>query len=77
MPNALGKGSGQMYMYIDVHPRVSVSVTIQVRNMEGNEEQQKLQALKDEIGELSSTDEKRFRALKRNNERELLQVKKT
>ena len=42
--------------------------------MEGNEEQQKLQALKDEIGELSSADEKRFRALKRNNERELLQV---
>ena len=39
--------------------------------MEGNEEQQKLQALKDEIGELSSADEKRFRALKRNNERDI------
>ncbi|XP_022108204.1 regulator of nonsense transcripts 1-like [Acanthaster planci] len=45
----------------------------QVRNMEGSEEQTKLQALKDEIGELSSADEKRYRTLKRNSERELLQ----
>ena len=37
-------------------------------------ELQKLQQLKDETGELSSNDEKRYRALKRNAERELLQV---
>ena len=42
--------------------------------MEHSEELKKLQTLKEEIGELSSTDEKRFRALKRNCERELLQV---
>ena len=42
--------------------------------MEGAEEMQKLQALKDEMGELSSNDEKRYRTLKRNCERELLQV---
>ena len=43
--------------------------------MEGSEEMKKLQALKEEIGELSSADEKRYRALKRNCERELMQVK--
>lgn len=36
-------------------------------------ELQKLQQLKDETGELSSNDEKRYRALKRNAEKELLQ----
>ncbi|XP_071845963.1 regulator of nonsense transcripts 1-like [Apostichopus japonicus] len=45
----------------------------QIRNMDGAEELKKLQALKDEIGELSSSDEKRYRSLKRNCERELLQ----
>eukprot|EP00061_Rhincodon_typus_P009443 g32959.t1 len=35
-------------------------------------ELQKLQQLKDETGELSSADEKRYRALKRTAERELL-----
>lgn len=37
-------------------------------------ELQKLQQLKDETGELSSADEKRYRALKRTAERELLMV---
>lgn len=39
-------------------------------------ELQKLQQLKDETGELSSADEKRYRALKRTAERELLMVRK-
>lgn len=38
-------------------------------------ELQKLQQLKDETGELSSTDEKRYRALKKQCERDLLQVR--
>lgn len=33
----------------------------QIRKMEGNTELQKLQQLKDETGELSSVDEKRYR----------------
>lgn len=37
-------------------------------------ELQKLQQLKDETGELSSSDEKRYRTLKRTCEKELLQV---
>ncbi|XP_070541842.1 regulator of nonsense transcripts 1-like [Ptychodera flava] len=45
----------------------------QVRSMETFPELQKLQQLKDETGELSSADEKRYRTLKRNCERELLQ----
>lgn len=40
-------------------------------------ELQKLQQLKDETGELSSADEKRYRALKRTAERELLMVRTT
>lgn len=40
-------------------------------------ELQKLQQLKDETGELSSSDEKRYRALRRTAERELLMVKNT
>ena len=46
----------------------------QVRNMDSVPELQKLQQLKDEAGELSAADEKRYRSLKRNCERELLQV---
>ena len=46
----------------------------QVRNMDSVPELQKLQQLKDEQGELSSSDEKRYKTLKRNCERELLQV---
>jgi len=38
-------------------------------------ELQKLQMLKDETGELSSSDEKRYRILKKQCEKELLQVK--
>jgi len=37
-------------------------------------ELQKLQQLKDETGELSANDEKRYRALKKQCERDLLQV---
>ena len=39
-----------------------------------NTELQKLQQLKDDQGELSSSDEKKYRFLKRQCERELLQV---
>ena len=39
-------------------------------------ELQKLQQLKDETGELSSTDEKRYRSLKKQCEKELLQVRR-
>ena len=39
-----------------------------------NNELQKLQQLKDDQGELSSSDEKKYRFLKRQFERELLQV---
>ena len=46
----------------------------QVRNLDSMPELQKLQQLKDEQGELSSSDEKRYKTLKRNAERELLQV---
>eukprot|EP00112_Aurelia_sp_Birch-Aquarium-sp1_P011569 Seg243.2 transcript_id=Seg243.2/GoldUCD/mRNA.D3Y31 product="Regulator of nonsense transcripts 1" protein_id=Seg243.2/GoldUCD/D3Y31 len=45
----------------------------QVRNLDSMPELQKLQQLKDEQGELSSADEKRYKTLKRNAERELLQ----
>ncbi|KAG7214594.1 hypothetical protein INR49_010485 [Caranx melampygus] len=44
----------------------------QTRNMDSMPELQKLQQLKDETGELSSSDEKRYRALRRTAERELL-----
>uniref|UniRef100_A0A8C5I3L0 ATP-dependent helicase RENT1 n=1 Tax=Gouania willdenowi TaxID=441366 RepID=A0A8C5I3L0_GOUWI len=44
----------------------------QISNMDSMPELQKLQQLKDETGELSSADEKRYRALKRAAERELL-----
>uniref|UniRef100_A0A3Q1C453 Upf1 domain-containing protein n=1 Tax=Amphiprion ocellaris TaxID=80972 RepID=A0A3Q1C453_AMPOC len=44
----------------------------QISNMDSMPELQKLQQLKDETGELSSADEKRYRALKRTAERELL-----
>lgn len=45
----------------------------QIRKMEGHSEFKKLQQLKDETGELSSSDEKRYRILKRLCERELLE----
>ncbi|ALC49824.1 Upf1 [Drosophila busckii] len=46
----------------------------QIRNMESNTELKKLQQLKDETGELSSADEKRYRSLKRNSENQLLEA---
>lgn len=46
----------------------------QIRNMKSNTELQKLQQLKDETGELSSSDEKRYRMLKKASERELLEA---
>lgn len=49
----------------------------QIRNMEGSHsELHKLQQLKDETGELSSADEKRYRMLKKACEKELLEVNK-
>ncbi|CAF1555143.1 unnamed protein product [Adineta steineri] len=44
----------------------------QVRNLESEPELKKLQQLKDETGELSSADEKRYRTLKRKCESDLL-----
>lgn len=46
----------------------------QIRKMETNNELQKLQQLKDETGELSSGDEKRYRMLKKSAEKELLEA---
>uniref|UniRef100_A0A1I8PHH0 DNA helicase n=1 Tax=Stomoxys calcitrans TaxID=35570 RepID=A0A1I8PHH0_STOCA len=46
----------------------------QIRNMETNIELKKLQQLKDETGELSSADEKRYRSLKRTSENQLLEA---
>lgn len=46
----------------------------QIRNMDSNTELKKLQMLKEETGELSSSDESRYRMLKRQAERELLEA---
>ncbi|TRY66918.1 hypothetical protein TCAL_04359 [Tigriopus californicus] len=46
----------------------------QIKNLEGFSELRKLQQLKDETGELSSSDEKRFRALRKQAEKDLLDV---
>lgn len=46
----------------------------QIRNMDTNVELKKLQQLKDETGELSSADEKRYRMLKKTAEKELLEA---
>ncbi|UYV80578.1 UPF1 [Cordylochernes scorpioides] len=46
----------------------------QIRNLEGHSELHKLQQLKDETGELSSADEKRYRTLKKACEKELLEA---
>ncbi|OWF39025.1 Regulator of nonsense transcripts 1 [Mizuhopecten yessoensis] len=50
-----------------------LSLHNQIRNIESVPELQKLQQLKDETGELSSADEKRYRSLKKQCEKELLQ----
>ena len=55
-------------------PVSNLALHNQVRNLDSMPELQKLQQLKDEQGELSSADEKRYKTLKRNAERELLQV---
>jgi len=49
-----------------------LSLHHQVRTMGSSPELQQLQQLKDETGELSSKDERHYRALRRNAERELL-----
>lgn len=46
----------------------------QIRSIDSNTELQKLQQLKDETGELSSVDEKRYRLLKKAAEKELLEA---
>ena len=46
----------------------------QVKALEGYGELEKLQTLKEDQGELSSADEKRYRTLRKQAERELLQV---
>ncbi|XP_076041581.1 upf1 RNA helicase isoform X2 [Oratosquilla oratoria] len=46
----------------------------QIRNLEDNGELQKLQQLKEETGELSSADEKRYRMLKKQSEKTLLEM---
>jgi len=46
----------------------------QIKNMDGFSELRKLQQLKDETGELSSGDEKRYRSLRKQAEKELLDV---
>ena len=47
---------------------------VQVKALEGYGELEKLQTLKEDQGELSSADEKRYRTLRKQAERELLQV---
>ncbi|XP_068154504.1 regulator of nonsense transcripts 1 homolog [Drosophila tropicalis] len=46
----------------------------QISNIKANTELKKLQQLKDETGELSSADEKRYRSLKRSTENQLLEA---
>ncbi|MGH0129966.1 UNVERIFIED_CONTAM: hypothetical protein FKN15_055829 [Acipenser sinensis] len=62
------------YEIVVIYGGASVFLALhnQIRNMDSMPELQKLQQLKDETGELSSADEKRYRALKRTAERELL-----
>lgn len=55
-----------------VSPVSFLALHNQIRNMDCNTELQKLQQLKDETGELSSVDEKRYRMLKKAAEKELL-----
>ena len=53
-----------------------LALHVMVRNLDSPDKQdlKKLQQLKDEQGELASQDEAKFRALKRQTEREILQV---
>ena len=56
-------------------PVEHLTVHYQVRHLDAGEkgELHKLQMLKDEQGELSASDEKKFKAIKRATEREILQ----
>ncbi|CAH8444287.1 unnamed protein product [Dicrocoelium dendriticum] len=53
-------------------PVSQLMLHVQAQNVKGHTELRKLQQLKDEAGELSQADEKRYRILKRELERELL-----
>lgn len=53
-------------------PVSHLALHVQVRNAQGYPELAKLQQLKDETGELSQADEKRYRGLKKQCERDLL-----
>lgn len=55
-------------------PVAHLALHNQVRSMDSMPELQKLQQLKDDQGELSSSDEKRYKTLKTSAEKELLQV---
>eukprot|EP00095_Tigriopus_kingsejongensis_P011513 maker-scaffold33_size549341-snap-gene-0.19 protein:Tk11513 transcript:maker-scaffold33_size549341-snap-gene-0.19-mRNA-1 annotation:"regulator of nonsense transcripts" len=55
-------------------PVAHLALHNQIKNLEGFSELRKLQQLKDETGELSSSDEKRFRSLRKQAEKELLSV---
>lgn len=61
------------YSTVDCHYQCDFILCVCLHSMP---ELQKLQQLKDETGELSSADEKRYRALKRTAERELLMVRR-
>lgn len=55
-------------------PVANLALHNQIKNMDSYSELRKLQQLKDETGELSSSDEKRFRSLKKAAEKELLDM---
>jgi len=55
-------------------PVAHLALHNQIKKVEGSNELQKLQLLKDETGELSSTDEKRYRTLRKQTEKELLDL---
>ena len=57
-------------MFANMVGKFSPDLSISIHSAE----LRKLQQLKDELGELSASDEKRYRTLKRQCERELLQV---
>ena len=50
------------------------NVLPQVQHVDGGLELKKLQLLKDETGELSSSDEKRYRTLRKSAEKDLLDM---
>lgn len=68
-PFPLSPFFGQLHMIL------VCNVSLQVRHLDTSEKSElhKLQQLKDEQGELSSSDEKKYKALKRATEREISQ----